>query len=51
MSRAASPSDLVEAVRAAGIGDERVLAAISATPVPDSSPAITSRLPTATSPS
>ena len=32
MSRAASPSDLVAAARAAGIGDERVLAAISATP-------------------
>ena len=32
MSRAASPSDLVAAVRAAGIGDARVLAAISATP-------------------
>jgi protein-L-isoaspartate(D-aspartate) O-methyltransferase len=32
MSWAASPSDLVAAVRAAGIGDERVLAAISATP-------------------
>ena len=32
MSRAASPSDLVAAARAAGVGDERVLAAISATP-------------------
>jgi protein-L-isoaspartate(D-aspartate) O-methyltransferase len=32
MSRAASPSDLVAAARAAGIADERVLAAISATP-------------------
>ena len=32
MSRAASPADLVAAARAAGIGDERVLAAISATP-------------------
>ena len=32
MSRAASPSDLVAAARAAGIGDERVLEAISATP-------------------
>ena len=32
MSRAASPSDLVAAARAAGIGDARVLAAISATP-------------------
>ena len=32
MSRAASPSDLVAAARAAGIADARVLAAISATP-------------------
>ena len=32
MSRAASPSDLVAAARAAGIGDARVLAAISAIP-------------------
>ena len=32
MSRAASPSDLVAAARAAGIADERVLEAISATP-------------------
>jgi protein-L-isoaspartate(D-aspartate) O-methyltransferase len=32
MSRAASASDLVAAARAAGIGDARVLAAISATP-------------------
>jgi protein-L-isoaspartate(D-aspartate) O-methyltransferase len=32
MSRAASASDLAAAARAAGIGDERVLAAISATP-------------------
>jgi protein-L-isoaspartate O-methyltransferase len=32
MSRAGSPSDLVAAARAAGIGDERVLAAISVTP-------------------
>ena len=32
MSRAASPSDLVAAARAAGIGDARVLSAISATP-------------------
>jgi protein-L-isoaspartate(D-aspartate) O-methyltransferase len=32
MSRAASASDLVAAARAAGIADERVLAAISATP-------------------
>ncbi len=32
MSRAASPSDLVAAARAAGIADERVLAAIGATP-------------------
>ena len=32
MSRAVSPSDLVAAVRAVGIGDERVLAAIGATP-------------------
>jgi len=32
MSRAPSPSHLVAAARAAGIGDERVLAAISATP-------------------
>ena len=32
MSRAASPSDLVAAARAAGIADERMLAAISATP-------------------
>ena len=32
MSRAASPSHLAAAARAAGIGDERVLAAISATP-------------------
>ena len=32
MSRAASPSDLAAAARAAGIGDERVLAAIRATP-------------------
>ena len=32
MSRAASPPDLAAAARAAGIGDERVLEAISATP-------------------
>lgn len=32
MSRVASASDLVAAARAAGIGDERVLAAIGATP-------------------
>ena len=32
MSRAASPPDLAAAARAAGIGDERVLAAIRATP-------------------
>jgi protein-L-isoaspartate(D-aspartate) O-methyltransferase len=32
MSRAASPSDLVAAARAAGLADARVLAAISATP-------------------
>jgi len=32
MSRAASPSDLAAAARAAGIADARVLAAISATP-------------------
>jgi hypothetical protein len=32
MNRAASPSDLVPAARAAGIGDERVLETISATP-------------------
>jgi protein-L-isoaspartate(D-aspartate) O-methyltransferase len=32
MSRAASPSDLAAAARAAGIADERVLAAIGATP-------------------
>ena len=32
MSRAASPSDLAAAARAAGIGDERVLEAIGATP-------------------
>ncbi len=32
MSRAASPSDLVAAARAAGIGDERVLEAIGVTP-------------------
>ncbi len=32
MSRAASPGDLVEAARAAGVSDERVLEAISATP-------------------
>ena len=32
MSRAASPSDLVAAARAAGIGDKRVPAAIRATP-------------------
>jgi hypothetical protein len=32
MNRAASPADLVAAARAAGIGDERVLEAISATP-------------------
>jgi protein-L-isoaspartate(D-aspartate) O-methyltransferase len=32
MSRAASPSDLAAAARAAAIGDERVLEAISATP-------------------
>ena len=32
MSRAASPSDLVAAARAAGISDEQVLEAISATP-------------------
>ena len=32
MSRAASPSDLIAAARAAGIADARVPAAISATP-------------------
>ena len=32
MSRAASPSDLVAAARAAGISDELVLAAMNATP-------------------
>ena len=32
MSRAAAPSDLFAAARAAGISDEQVLAAISATP-------------------
>ena len=51
MSRAASPPDLAAAARAAGIGDERVLAAISATPRAGFVPPITSRLPTATSPS
>ena len=32
MSQAASPADLVAAARAAGIGDERVREAISASP-------------------